>query len=260
MNPEGKTALVTGGAHRVGKAISLALGQAGANLVVNYNTSAAAAEQTCSELQQLGADVISIQADLADHKQVEAMVASACEKFGTIDILVNNASFFETTPIPVEDYTAWHHVMDVLVNGPFYCANNIFPLMQKQGEGVIVNIIDLSAWFPWLQRGAHSVGKAALLALTRQLALELAPHIRVNAVAPGPVIPSPHFDEKQIERLAGKNLLKRWGCGEDVAKAVLYLIDADFVTGDVLVVDGGEQYGHLRYRFKEEPRPEGSLG
>jgi 3-oxoacyl-[acyl-carrier protein] reductase/pteridine reductase len=114
--------------------------------------------------------------------------------------------------------------------------------MQARGGGVIVNIVDLSAWNPWLNFMAHSVGKAGLLAMTRQLALELAPAIRVNAVAPGPVLPPPGADEQRKAKGAAHTLLERWGKAEDVALAVKYLIDADYVTGDVITVDGGERY------------------
>ena len=252
MNPQGKTALVTGGAHRVGKAITLALARAGANVVINYHTSGDAAKTTAAEVQRLGVEARLTQADVSDPDQVQAMVAAARKSFGSVDILVNSASHFAQDPFPTTDFSVWHSVIDVLVHGPYYCANAVAPLMLEQGEGVIVNIVDLSAWDPWPDRGAHSVSKAALLALTRQLALELAPKVRANAVAPGPVMPSPHFDQAQIDRLARKNLLNRWGGGEEVAKAVMYLVDADFVTGEVIAVDGGERFGHLRYRFRDE--------
>jgi NAD(P)-dependent dehydrogenase (short-subunit alcohol dehydrogenase family) len=119
-------------------------------------------------------------------------------------------------------------------------------LMLQQGEGAIVNILDLSAWEPWPDFAAHSVGKAGLLALTKQLALELAPAVRVNAVAPGPVLPPPDYSAAQAARLAQKTLLGRWGRPEDVAQAVMYLVEADYITGEVIVVDGGQRFGHQK--------------
>jgi NAD(P)-dependent dehydrogenase (short-subunit alcohol dehydrogenase family) len=175
---------------------------------------------------------------------VEAMVASAQDRFGSVDILVNSASRFEKTPFPTQDVSAWHRVLDILIHGSFYCANAVAPLMMERGEGTIINIVDLSAWEPWPNFAAHSVGKAGLLALTRQLALELAPAVRVNAVAPGPVLPPPGYSEVQTARAAGRTLLNRWGDANDVAQAVMYLIQADYVVGEVIIVDGGERFGH----------------
>ena len=243
---EGKTAMVTGGAHRVGKAICLALAQAGANLVINYHASADAAQATAVEARELGVAALPIQADVSDLGQVESMVTAAKDRFGAIDILVNSASRFEKTPFPTTDVAAWHRVTDILIHGSFYCANAIAPMMLEQGEGAIVNIVDLAAWEPWPNFAAHSVGKAGLLALTRQLALELAPTVRVNAVAPGPVLPPPNFSEAQIVRTVQRTLLNRWGSAEDVAQAVMYLIQADYVTSEVIVVDGGERFGHRK--------------
>ncbi|UCC88162.1 MAG: SDR family oxidoreductase [Anaerolineales bacterium] len=246
MNPKGKNALVTGGAHRVGKAITLALAKAGANVVINYHTSADAAEATAAEARYLGVEALAVQADVSDHQQVEAMVAAAQERFGLIDILINSASRFEKTPFPTPNVMAWHRVTNVLIHGSFYCANAIAPLMLERGEGTIVNILDLSAWEPWPDFSAHSVGKAGLLALTRQLALELAPTVRVNAVAAGLVLPPASYSKARTAALAQRTLLKRWGAAEDVAQAVMYLIQAEYVTGEVLVVDGGERFGHRK--------------
>lgn len=246
MNPEGKTALITGGAHRVGKAITLALARVGANVVINYHTSSDAAEATAVEAGNLGVEALVVQASVSDRQQVEAMVAAARDRFGAIDILVNSASHFEKTPFPSDDVAAWHRVTDILIHGSFYCANAVAPLMLEQGEGAIVNIVDLSAWEPWHNFAAHSVGKAALLALTRQLALELAPAVRVNAVAPGPVLPPPDYNQAQIDRIAQRTLLNRWGSAEDVAQVVVFLVEANYVTGEVIAVDGGERFGHRK--------------
>ena len=246
MKPKDKTALITGGAHRVGKAITMALARAGANVVINYNTSAEAAETTVAEAQELGASALAVQANIADPRQVKIMVQAARDKFGGIDILVNSASLWRETPFPTNNLDDWHQVTNVLINGSFYCANAVAPLMLEKGEGAMVNIVDLSAWEPWPDYIGHSVGKAALLALSRQLALELAPAVRVNAVAPGPVLPPPDYDRDKINRTAQKTLLGRWGTAEDVADAVLYFVTARYVTGEVIAVDGGERFGHRK--------------
>ena len=243
MEIRGKTALVTGGAHRVGKAITLALARAGANLVVNYHGAAVAAYETADEVQALGVDALVARADVSDPAQVARMVESAHRRFGGVDILVNGASLWRKTPFPMEDLADWHKVTGILINGPLYSANAVAPMMLERGEGAIINIVDLSAWQPWPDRAAHSVGKAALLALTRQLALELAPTVQVNAVAPGPVLPVPGSDPKAMAVTALGTLKGRWGKPDDVAEAVVYLVRADYITGEVLVVDGGQRFG-----------------
>lgn len=246
MEIRGKTALITGGAHRVGRAITLGLAGAGANVVINYNTSSSAAEQTARDAEALGVSALPIQADVADSSQVTAMVDKAKKRFGGVDILINSASIFKKTPFPASDYTLWQRVTGILIDGAFYCSNAVAPSMLERGEGAMVFIVDLSVWEPWPGFAAHSVGKAAMLALSRQLALELAPKVRVNAVAPGPVLPPPDYDAAKIERTAHKTLLNRWGAPEDVVKAVLYFVEAEYVTGEVLAIDGGERFGHRK--------------
>ena len=130
------------------------------------------------------------------------------------------------------------------IHGSFYCANAVAPMMLERGEGAMVNVVDLSVWQPWPGFTAHSVGKAGLMALTRQLALELAPTVRVNAVAPGPVLPPAGYSQEKLARAAGRTLLNRWGTAQDVVDAVLFLIKSDYITGEVIVVDGGERFGH----------------
>jgi 3-oxoacyl-[acyl-carrier protein] reductase/pteridine reductase len=241
MKIEGKTALITGGAHRVGKAITLTLARAGANVVVNYYSSDAAAQETVREAQALGVGALAVQADVGDLAQTRALVATAADQFGAVDILVNSASIWQKTPLPMGDFADWHRVLGVLLDGSMYLADAVVPMMQERGWGSMVNIVDLSAWKPFAGYVAHSVGKAGLLALTRQLALELAPAVSVNAVAPGPVLPPPDYSQEQIDRVAGRTLKGRWGVAQDVADAVRFLVEADYITGEVIVVDGGER-------------------
>jgi len=249
MEIEGRTALITGGAHRVGKAITLALARAGANVVVNYHGAAVAAHKTADEAQALGVEALVARGDVSDQAQVARMVDAAKQRFGGVEILINSASLWRKTPFPMEDLADWHKVTGILINGPLYTANAVAPMMLERGEGAIVNIVDLSAWQPWPDRAAHSVGKAALLALTRQLALEMAPAVQVNAVAPGPVLPVPGRSAEENAETARGTLKGRWGKPDDVAEAVVYLVRADYVTGEVLVVDGGQRFGP----YKREP-------
>ncbi|MEX1019295.1 MAG: SDR family oxidoreductase [Litorilinea sp.] len=244
---QGKTALVTGGAHRVGKAISLALAEMGYNLVVNYHSSADAAQATVDEARDLGVDAMAVQADVADPAAVQEMCDIALARFGAVDVLVNSASLFDKIDFPTDDIETWQRVTRISIDGAFYVSNALAPRMLELRAGIIINIVDLSAWIPWPRFTAHAVGKAGLLGLTRQMALELAPHVRVNAIAPGPVLPPPNADPQQMAAVAARTLLERWGSPADVTRAVRYLVEADFVTGDVLTVDGGERFGHARH-------------
>jgi NAD(P)-dependent dehydrogenase (short-subunit alcohol dehydrogenase family) len=233
--------LVTGGAHRVGKAITMTLARAGANVVVNYYSSDKAAQETVGEAQALGVGALAVQADVADLDQVRGLVAAAADRFGAVDILVNSASIWQKTPMPLGDFAGWHRVLGVVLHGSIYLADAVAPMMQARGEGAIVNIVDMSVWKPFPGYIAHGVGKAGLLALTRQLAVELAPAVNVNAVAPGPILPPPNYSQELMARVAGRTLKKRWGSVQDVANAVRFLVEADYITGEVIMVDGGER-------------------
>jgi len=246
MQLRGKTALVTGGAHRVGRAIVLELASAGANVVVNFNRSSADAESTVAEAEALGVGAIAIRADVGDPDQVAAMAMAAGERFDGVDVLVNNAASFIRHPFPTDDLTGWHRCIDTLVHGPFYCANAIAPQMLASGEGAIVNIADLSAFEPWPDFTGHGVGKSAVLGLTRQLALELAPTVTVNAVVPGPALRPDDYDEERAARTASSTLLDRWGTPGDMAKTTRFLIESSYITGETITVDGGQRFGHRK--------------
>jgi 3-oxoacyl-[acyl-carrier protein] reductase/pteridine reductase len=167
--------------------------------------------------------------------------------FGELAVLVNNADRWEQSPFPSEDTSAWERIVDIAVHGTYYVSNALAPLLLAQESGAIVNIVDISAWEAWPNFTAHVVGKSAVLAMTRQFALELAPTVRVNAVVPGPVLPPPDYTPEKIAETADKTLLHRWGSAEDVAEAVKFLIEANYITGDTIFVDGGQRYGHRKY-------------
>jgi NAD(P)-dependent dehydrogenase (short-subunit alcohol dehydrogenase family) len=163
--------------------------------------------------------------------------------FGAVDIIVNSAGLFRRTPFPSDDVGLWQAVTRASIDGTFYVCNAFVPGMQEKGGGVIVNILDLSAWHPWPGYAGHGVAKAGMLALTRQLAVELSPAIRTNAVAAGPVLPPSGLSVERHQQIAATTLLKRWGEPSDVTSAVRYLVEADYVVGEVLTVDGGERWG-----------------
>lgn len=248
---DGKVALITGGAHRVGKAITMMLAQAGAHVVVNYNSSDRAAKETEAECKALGVKAMAVQCDVSDLNSVRHMASAIDHHFDGVDIIVNGASFFGQFRFPTDkpnDLDTWHKVTGISIHGSFYVCNTLAPSLVERARATgepsaIINIVDLSIWQPWTNFTAHAVGKSGLMALTRQMALELAPDVRVNAVAPGLVMPPPNAPTKRVAALAERNLLKRWGNAEDVARAIKFLIEADFVTGETIKVDGGESLG-----------------
>ena len=233
-------ALVTGGAHRVGRAVTLELARAGANVVVLFNASTGPAEETAQDARALGVDAMTVQCDVSDLGAVQRMAKAVRSRFGRLDLLVNAADRFDAHTVPTEDYDTWRRAIDVSVHGSFYVSNELAPLLLERPQAAIVNIVDISVWHAWPNFTAHAVAKSGLLALTRQLALELAPTVLVNAVAPGHVMPQPHYNEEFLRRSADRTLLKRWGTPEDVARAVRFLAQSDYITGEVIRVDGGE--------------------
>lgn len=251
MDLQGRVALVTGGAHRVGRAIALALAEAGADVAISYHRSQDRAIETLEELKDCGVDAEAFGADLSKPSEAAGLAAAVASRLGPIDALVNSASWFARDEFPSDDTETWYRTLDVVLHGPFHLTNAVAPSMLDRGGGAIVNVVDLSAWQPWPGRAAHSVAKAALLALTRQAAVELAPTVRCNAVALGPTIAPAKFGPDQVERLRRRTLLGRWSGGPEAGRAVRYLLEAGAVTGECLTVDGGEQYGHVRDRFTD---------
>jgi NAD(P)-dependent dehydrogenase (short-subunit alcohol dehydrogenase family) len=234
MEPAGRVALVTGGAHRIGRALALALAEAGADVVINYHTSADQARQTVADIEVLGRRAMAVGADVSTTSDVKRLVTATEQEFGRLDILVNSASLFERQLFADIAEADWDRVMAVNLKGPFLLSQAAAPLLREDG-GVIVNIVDLSALQPWPSFAHHAVSKAGLLHLTRVLARTLAPDIRVNAISPGTVLPPEGAAEEGSER----RVTTREGQPGDVAAALLYLIRSDFVTGENLVVDGG---------------------
>jgi NAD(P)-dependent dehydrogenase (short-subunit alcohol dehydrogenase family) len=236
MEPHGKVALVTGGARRVGRALVLALADAGADVVINYNASAGEAREAVRDVEARGRRAIAVQADVSKADDVARLVEAAAAEFGRLDILVNSASLFQRTPFAEITSAEWDRVLAVNLKAPFLLAQAAAALLGRDGGGVIVNILDLSALQPWPSFAHHAVSKAGLLQLTRVMARSLAPDIRVNAISPGTVLPPEgHQGEDGSER----RVVQREGEPRDVAAALLYLVRADFVTGENLLVEGG---------------------
>ena len=246
----GRTALVTGAARRLGRVIAETLAREEADVLVHYGRSAEEAEQTAAGLRALGVRSWVLRADLGDPGQVEALWNQARARAGSIDILVNSASSFpkdtlaDFTPAGLEASLRVNALAPVLLARLFAAAGQEVSLSERSGarpgaDRVIVNLLDSRALGRMRAHFSYQAGKRLLGDFTRLLALELAPGVRVNAVAPGMILPPEGLDAERQERLAATNLLGRWGKPEDVARAVLFLASSDFVTGQVLYVDGG---------------------
>ena len=235
MNP---VALVTGGGVRVGRAIALGLVESGYDLVVSYNSSATGAAEVATAAAHLGRRVQPVRAELSREEDVVRLARSVQDRFGRLDLLVNSASSFVTADLLEVTTEEWDSVMAVNLRAPFQLVRETAALLRA-ARGSVVNIVDLSALQPWTSHPQHSVSKAALLHLTRIMARRLAPEVRVNAVAPGHVLPPEYFSAADIERDRLRVPLGRIGTPDDVASAVRFLAGADYVTGEVIVVDGG---------------------
>jgi NAD(P)-dependent dehydrogenase (short-subunit alcohol dehydrogenase family) len=233
---QGQVALVTGAAKRIGRSIALRLAADGADVVVNYATSKAEADEVVRELRAMGRRAIAVQADVSRRTEVERLFVAAEEEFGRLDILVNNAGvFFEARFEELTD-EQWDRIMNANLKSQFLCAQVAAPIMKRQGHGRIINLSSLGGILPWPAYTHYCVSKAGAIMLTRCLARALGPEILVNSVAPGTIqFPGEPPDEEYIRRVP----LHRTGTGDDIAGAVAYLATADFVTGQVIRVDGG---------------------
>jgi pteridine reductase len=234
-----KVAVVTGAAHRVGQSIALALAEAGAHVVVHYFRSAGLVPATLEAIQALGVQALAVPADLTQPEGVAAVFDAAEAGLGGVDVLVNSAANMEPGDVLTLTRDDWQRSLDLNLTAPFFCAQRAALSMRARGGGAIVNIADLAGLHPWAKYPAHSVSKAGLLMATQVLAKALAPDIRVNAIAPGPVIKPDDWSDAHWHTLGQRTLLKRTGSGYDVARAAIFLLEADFITGETLLVDGG---------------------
>jgi pteridine reductase len=238
-----KVILITGGAKRVGAAICRVLHKEGAHLMIHYRSSAFEARALQTELNLHRPNSVAIiQADLINIEILPKLVDETVNHFGRLDVLINNASSYYPTELCKIDEEQWQDLMGTNLKAPLFLSQAAAPELRKN-SGCIVNLTDMHIERPKKGYIVYSVAKAGLVTLTKSLAHELAPEVRVNAVAPGPVLwpeDNPQFNEEYRQRVIAQTLLKRIGEGNDVAKAVKFLIyDAPFVTGHVLAVDGG---------------------
>lgn len=237
-----RVALVTGGAVRLGRAISVGLARAGYDLMVTYHSSEAPGRGLQAVVRATGRRCELVRADLSEAAAAAAVIHAVRSAFGRLDLLVNSAASFEARALLDVDAEEWDAVMALNVRAPHLLVRAAAVLLRA-GRGCVVNITDLSAFQPWREHPHHAVSKAALAHLTRVQARALAPEVRVNAVAPGTVLPPDKLSAESRRALADAAPLSRLGTPQDVVDAVLYLARASFVTGHVLVVDGGRLLG-----------------
>jgi pteridine reductase len=240
MELAGRTALVTGGAHRVGRALSTALAEAGMRVAIHYNSASAEADALERELAARGSECRTYQADLTRPEAPASLIAAVTGDFGGLDVLVNSAAVMLRTPVDTVTPDEWDAMFALNLRAPFFVSQAARAALQA-AHGCIVNLADLAAFETWPEYIPHGISKAAVVQMTRALARAFAPDVRVNAIAPGAVLLPDAWDDATRAHFAATTPLRRIGSPDDVVQALLYLLRADYVTGDTLVVDGGRR-------------------
>lgn len=239
-----RTVLVTGGARRIGRAICLALAQAGFAVAIHYKESRAEAEQTLAEVTDIGGKAVLLRADLEDEASTARLIPDACAALGALGVLLNNASTFERDEWDTVTRKSWDTHLEPNLRAPFVLTQSFAQQLPADATGVVVNMLDQRVWSPTPHFVSYTVSKAALWTLTRSLALALAPRIRVNAVGPGPTLPSSRQSEAQFKRQASSVPLGHGTTPEEIARAVVAILTLPSVTGQMLALDGGQ---HLQW-------------
>jgi len=238
----GRVALVTGAGRRVGRALAVALGARGMHVIVHYNSSASGADETVRLVTRAGGSGESMRADLGDTADAERLIDRSVSVRGALDVLVNSAAVMLRTPIGETSAKDWDAMFALNVRAPYFLSQRAAPALRAS-RGSIVNIADLAAFETWPAYVPHGITKSAVVQMTRALARVLAPAVRVNAIAPGVVLLPEGWNDEDAERLRATTPLQRLGSPEDVAGVMLFLLDAGYVTGEVITVDGGR---HIR--------------
>ena len=242
MELRGKVALVTGGGRRVGRALAEALAGRGAIVAVHYNGSAMGAREVVRGITARGGKAVAYQADLTNADATAPLVDRVTKELGGLDVLVNSAAVMVRTPFGETDAESWDAMFALNLRAPFLLSQDAAPFLRK-ARGAIVNIADLAAFETWPGYIPHGITKGGVVQMTRALARVMAPEVRVNAIAPGTVLLPDDWTEADAARLDQTTPLRRQGSPADVVQALLYLLDADYVTGETIIVDGGR---HIR--------------
>jgi pteridine reductase len=233
-----KTALITGGVHRIGQQICRTLHQAGFNIIIHYNSSKSSAKILASEFNAIRANSAKItQAELTNNDDINRL----CQSINTLDVLVNNASVFYPTPIVAINQSDYQKIMDTNLMGPLFLSTNLNKKLAKN-QGCIINIVDIHADRPLRNHTIYNISKAAISMMTKTLAKELAPDIRVNGVSPGSILwpeNEAELSQSAKQSMLNKIALNKQGCASDIANTVLFLAQSNYITGQIITVDGG---------------------
>ena len=241
--PQLGAALVTGAARRIGREIALRLAGLGRPVAVHYGGSRSDALETVGEIERRGGRAVAVAADLAEEAQTAALIGRASEAFGPVEVLVNNASVFEHDSAASATRESWDRHLEINLRAPFVLIQRLAETLPEGREGAVINILDERVWNLTPHFVSYTLSKAGLWALTRTMALALAPRIRVNAVGPGPTLPSPRQSRAQFDRQAAMMPLGRGTAPEEVARAVAFILDAPAMTGQMIALDGGQHLG-----------------
>ena len=239
MELKNRTVLVTGAGVRLGQAIAVSLGKQGMRVALHYHQSLEGAKETLELIGEDSEQHGCFQADLRQVSEIELLIQQIEAQMGQIDVLINNAADFFPTPLGEVVESEWDHLISLNLKAPFFLSQLVGTSMLKRGQGKIVNIADVAAERPLPQFLPYCASKAGLVSLTKGLAKALAPAVQVNAVAPGTMLPPPESSSFSQDLAIERSLLKKMGQPDDIAKAVIYFLENDFVTGTVLPVDGG---------------------
>jgi len=239
MNLDGAVAVITGSARRLGRQMAITLASEGADVVVNYRTSEADAHRTADLVRAQGRRAVCVQADVAKSEEVQGLLETTVSELGRADVLIANASTFHRTPLESVRDEDWDNLIDNNLRAAFLTGRSFGLWMRAHEGGVILMLADTAGSRPWIGYTPYSVAKAGIISLTHSLAKELAPSVRVNAIAPGPILFPDDYDEESQQREIGRTLLKRSGEPENISDAAVALIRNDYITGVLLPVDGG---------------------
>ena len=238
-------ALITGAARRIGRALALTAAEAGYDVAVHHRGSGAEAEAVAAEIRASGAQAMAVAAELTREDEAAGLIGRVAEALGPVTLLINNASVFQDDRIEGHSRESWDAHMETNLRAPIVLAQAFAAALPEGLEGLIINMLDQRVWKPTPQFFSYSLSRSALWSATRVMAQALAPRIRVNAIGPGPTLPSIHQTAEDFAAEAGNVLLGRRAAPEDIAAAARYLIDARQVTGQMIAVDGGQ---HLAWR------------
>lgn len=240
MDLQNKTVLITGGVVRVGRAITLELLAAGANVYCHYNTSQQEAQSLGVQAEKYKGTLHLIQGDLGSLNFAHNLIDQVYQEAGRLDVLINNAAIFFKTPLGEVTEDEWERLFHLNLKIPFFCAQKAGIYMKKQGAGKIINIGDPSGLSPWPSFIPYGLTKSGIISMTKGLAKALAPEVMVNCVNPGPVMFPDHYSDEDRERALKKTLLKKEGSADDIARTVRFILDgSDYITGAIFNVDGG---------------------